>query len=477
MQSGFTLLSILEEGDLGWIFEAARERKVAAGEVIVKEGTRGEYVYLVLDGLFAVLSAGAGGREIARLGPGEIFGELSFLDERPTSATITALEDSSVLAIAQADLDAELPQDSGLSARIYKALAVIVAGRLRRISGSLAVWTKAGDQAPATPAVVNRWEQIAARTQQLKDAIVSAESGENGAADAAALTASLKDFSKFMTGSIGGASPESFAVRDELGARIQRELHPYFAKAQTVERLSKKPRGLACDVEALNMILGNAPGGTDQIGLQLDAAFLDLPALRAIRQRKEAVTAQIVSYARESGRPLQVAGIGGGAAEPLFGAVQALSGGNGLRGTIVDFDPHGLSAVTARGAAAGLNGQLRVLKTSIVYLASSHQEFDMPEQDLIYSLTVADFLDDRLLLRLLNDVYVKLRTGGEFLLSSFHPNNPDRAFLDHVVNWKVFHRTEKELSAVFNRSRFNKCKLQFFFEPEGIIFLAACRKR
>ena len=100
----------------------------------------------------------------------------------------------------------------------------------------------------------------------------------------------------------------------------------------------------------------------------------------------------------------------------------------------------------------------------------------MPEQDIIYSLTVADFLDDRLLLRLLNDVHVKLRPGGEVLLSSFDPNNPDRTFLGSVINWKVFHRSERELSAVFNRSRFHKCKLQFFYEPEGIIFLAVCRK-
>jgi SAM-dependent methyltransferase len=444
--------------------------------VIVQEGVRGEFVYLILDGLFAVLSATAGGREIGRLGPGEIFGEMSFLDDRPTSATISALEDSRVLAIARADLDAELPQDSGLAARLYKALAVIIAGRLRKIAGTLSVWTAAGDQPPASPEVVKRWEQIADRTQQLKEAIVLAEKGEAGAPDAAALTASLKDFSKFMTDSIGKASPESFTVRDELGARIQREILPYFLKARCVERLAKKPRGYACDYEALNMILENAPSGTGLIGPLLDTAFLELPSMRAIRQRQGLVTAQIVSYARECSRPVQVAGIGGGAAQPFFDAIPALPAGKSLRGTFVDFDPHGLAAVSARADAAGLGGHLRLLKTSIVHLASSHQEFDMLDQDIIYSLTVADLLDDRLLLRLLNDIHVKLRPGGECLLSSFHPDNSDRAFLDGVVNWKVFHRSERELSAVFNRSRFHKCQLQFVYEPERIIFLAVCRK-
>src|ERR1700744_4361738 len=145
MQSGFTMLSVLEESDLGWLFEAGRERKIAAGEIVVKEGQRGEFVYIILDGLFAVLSASAGGREVSRLGPGETFGEMSFIDDRLTSATIIALEDSTVLAIARDDLADELPQDTGLSARIYKALAVIITGRLRKLASTQAVWTQTGD--------------------------------------------------------------------------------------------------------------------------------------------------------------------------------------------------------------------------------------------------------------------------------------------------------------------------------------------
>jgi len=291
-----------------------------------------------------------------------------------------------------------------------------------------------------------------------------------------ALTASLKEFSKYMTEAIGATSPESVAVRDEIGTRIQREILPFLLKAQSVERLAKKPRGYACDYSALQMVLENRPAGTDRVGVALDAAFLDLPALRALRHRKESVTAEIVRYARECGHAVQAAGIGGGAADPLLEAGQVLGSGNSLRGTIVDFDAPGLAAATGRAAAAGLSRDLRVLRTSVVQLASSHQEFDMPEQDIIYSLMVADFLDDRLLLRLLNDVFVKLRPGGEFLLSSFQPNNPDRAFLDFVVNWRIFHRNERDLTALFSRSRFSKIKLRFVTEPEGIVVLAVCRK-
>ncbi len=474
--AGFVILSALAEGDMEWIFGTGRERKVAAGEVVVNEGVRGEFLYIVLDGLVAVLSSGEGGREIARLGPGETFGEMSFLDNRPASATVAAIEDSSLLAIARADFEDDLPKDPGLAARLYKGLAMIVAGRLRQSMSARALWTGDGHQPPAPAAVMRRWTEIADRTQQFKEGLAKVERGEPGAPDAAALNASLADFSRFLTNSIGPKSRESFAVRDELGSRVMRELLPYVLGARTMERLHTKPRGYACDQTALQMLLDKTPGGTSPAGQLLDAAFHELPAIRGIRKRKATVTAEIVRYAAERNSPIQVAGIGAGASDPLFDALRAMPNSQSLRATIVDVDPHGLAAVSARAASEGLGRQIQLLKTSVLRLASGHQEFDMKEQDIIYSVTVADFLDDRLLIRVLNDVYEKLRPGGEFLLSSFRSDNPDRALLDYVTDWKISHRGEDELRALFKHSRFNRDKLRFVEDPEGPVILAIASK-
>jgi len=154
--------------------------------------------------------------------------------------------------------------------------------------------------------------------------------------------------------------------------------------------------------------------------------------------------------------------------------MQAMPKGTFVSPTIVDFDPQGRAAVSARAASEGI--QLDVLKTSILRLASGHQEFAMKEQDIIYSVTVGDFLDDRLLLRVLNDVYDKLRPGGEFLLSSLRSDNPDRALLDYVVNWKVAHRGEEDLKGLFKHSLFNRDKLRFVEEPTVPIILTVARK-
>src|SRR3712207_5716250 len=70
-------------------------------------------------------------REIARLQAGEIVGEMSFVDARPPSATVKAVEDSTVFGIAKAVLSAKLASDQGFAARFYRALAIYLSTTVR----------------------------------------------------------------------------------------------------------------------------------------------------------------------------------------------------------------------------------------------------------------------------------------------------------------------------------------------------------
>lgn len=66
-----------------------------------------------------------------RLGSGEVVGEMSFIDARPPSATVTAVEPAVVLAVPRSALAAHLGEDDGFAARFYRALAVFLSRRLR----------------------------------------------------------------------------------------------------------------------------------------------------------------------------------------------------------------------------------------------------------------------------------------------------------------------------------------------------------
>jgi len=76
-----------------------QEVNVQAGEVIVQEGETGESLFVIVDGRVEVVDDN---RVLNQLGARAVFGELSLLDSSPRSATIRALEETTLLRLDQA---------------------------------------------------------------------------------------------------------------------------------------------------------------------------------------------------------------------------------------------------------------------------------------------------------------------------------------------------------------------------------------
>ena len=92
------LLRGLKDSDLTSLAADLAERRVAAGEPIVGEGTGGVAFFFILQGETSVT---VGGEEVATLGRGEYLGELALLDpEGPRSATVTARTDVVLAAMS-----------------------------------------------------------------------------------------------------------------------------------------------------------------------------------------------------------------------------------------------------------------------------------------------------------------------------------------------------------------------------------------
>lgn len=131
MRKALYILGELTDLDIEWLIEHGRREPVARGAVLIRQGEALTSLYVVLRGLFTVTDARLSGREMARLGAGEILGEMSLLEARPPSATVTAAEAGLVLAIARGELDAHLKSNTAFAARFYRALAVFLSDRVR----------------------------------------------------------------------------------------------------------------------------------------------------------------------------------------------------------------------------------------------------------------------------------------------------------------------------------------------------------
>lgn len=76
----------------------AKVRDIDPDTFVVKHGEKGIGFYLILEGHVQVRRAG---RTLARLGPGEFFGELALFDDRTRSADVVTVEPTRVVVLSR----------------------------------------------------------------------------------------------------------------------------------------------------------------------------------------------------------------------------------------------------------------------------------------------------------------------------------------------------------------------------------------
>jgi CRP/FNR family transcriptional regulator, cyclic AMP receptor protein len=94
--SGVDLFSGISRRHLRKMISRSREVDHPADREIAAQGLGGMAFHLILEGEVSVSQAG---REVRRLLPGEYFGEISMIDGRPRTATVTTIRPTRTLAV------------------------------------------------------------------------------------------------------------------------------------------------------------------------------------------------------------------------------------------------------------------------------------------------------------------------------------------------------------------------------------------
>jgi len=120
------------------LLDICHSEKRSKGDVIIHENAIGQAFYLVKVGTARVYKGeGDTGESIATIGSGELFGEMSLIEDALTSANVVADTDIELIVVHRSDFENLLEQNDRLALKIYKSFCFVLSERLRRTTGSL----------------------------------------------------------------------------------------------------------------------------------------------------------------------------------------------------------------------------------------------------------------------------------------------------------------------------------------------------
>jgi CRP-like cAMP-binding protein len=105
----------LAKGDLGKLY--------ADGEVLCREGERGDHMYVIQAGRVEVVTSKDGTEiRLATLGEGDIIGEMAIFGQEPRSATVRAVGEVRALTVDRKNLLRRISEDPTMAFRVIKLL-------------------------------------------------------------------------------------------------------------------------------------------------------------------------------------------------------------------------------------------------------------------------------------------------------------------------------------------------------------------
>jgi extracellular factor (EF) 3-hydroxypalmitic acid methyl ester biosynthesis protein len=495
-------LPILSAQDWALFGHHLKRAEYQRGAVILAEGIHHRRaLYFVISGTVRVEQAQDGhGLALALLGPGEIFGEMGFVEEAPGSASVVAQDNTVIDVIDGEALQSIMASEPGLAVRFYHSIAIALMHRLRATSRRLAQ-AGTGEVAQIGRFRTPRTGNISARQiplqlsgglDEFERTILSikqeiragALSEEDARARVEAICEGAVEVLRRFTRSeplmeMGWSDLLAFRDPSHLAAGVGdyvfRETFRTVMLSATMARCYAKPRGFPDDHETIAAIYANAPEGDDHLGPLIDRWFLNRPICRSRRASRDLMQATLMRLVKSwpGGESVRVASLASGAAAELLNLCETPEGAS-IRATCVDIDGQALLAAARRGERSGLTERLILLQGSAV--ASDGEGISLPPQHLIYALGLCEYLSDEQVVSVLDQSNAALIPGGTVVITNLNSTSPDRELMEHILDWKANHRTADELRSLFARSKFGQQPVEIFADETEVTLFARCTK-
>lgn len=152
-----TLAAHMDNADIEVLLAALAPVSVKAGEQIITFGVASRSLYLVWHGRLSIAIEAQGKRlQLGQCGSGRWVGEIRLIEPGPASATVTAVEDGTLLALPHETFDRLRRAQPKAASALLQALSLDLAERLRSSGTHLLQPAGAGEYRMAETAEVRR---------------------------------------------------------------------------------------------------------------------------------------------------------------------------------------------------------------------------------------------------------------------------------------------------------------------------------
>jgi SAM-dependent methyltransferase len=240
-----------------------------------------------------------------------------------------------------------------------------------------------------------------------------------------------------------------------------------------------KPYGYSGDFHIIDNIYNNKPATVGFDGLW-DTYYLQMTACRATRMRKEKLKELIIETARcRNGRAVRIMDLASG---PARGIKELLDADTQriFSKTVFDCFDQDQHAIDYASQLIGKTPQVNFFQKNALRIALKKDvSQEIPYQyDLIYSAGLFDYLDERIAVRLVSNLYKLLKPGGMMVIANFGEkrNNSSAGLMEWVTEWYLIYRTENEFRRLFEQAGLLDSAFSVSLQDDEVVLYANVRK-
>lgn len=253
---------------------------------------------------------------------------------------------------------------------------------------------------------------------------------------------------------------------------FEKRYRQYFLYGEFIRRSFEKPYGYAGDFKIIDDIYQNQPRtiGFDRLW---DNYFQQLAAPKAIRERKEDFKKIIINFVKEHrNKNIRIMNLASGPAREIKELIEGDS--DGLFPNVIfdcyDFD---ISALDYAKQLLDKKSNVNFFQKNAIRLALKKdiREDITGSYDLIYSTGLFDYLDERIAVRLVNNLGKVLKKDGLMVISNATDkyNNPSAGWMEWVADWYLIYRSNVEFKQIFLNAGFSSKSVKILLQQSKVM--------